>query len=43
MATQALVTQQVRGEWPSEKRVGSVRIMCGSQQLALISPVETAQ
>lgn len=43
MATQALVTQQVRGEWPSEKQVGSVRILCGAQQLALISPVETAQ
>lgn len=43
MATQALVTQQVRGQWPSEKRVGSVRILCRGQQLALISSVETAQ
>jgi hypothetical protein len=43
MATQALVTHQVRGQWPSHKRVGSVRILCAGQQLALISSVETAQ
>lgn len=43
MAMQAIVTHEVRSEWRSEKRVGSVRILCGGQQLALISPVETAQ
>jgi hypothetical protein len=43
MATEALVTHQVRGQWPSQKRVGSVRILCAGQQLALISSVETAQ
>lgn len=43
MATQALVTHQVRGQWPSEKRVGSVTIVCGGRQLAAISSVETAQ
>jgi hypothetical protein len=43
MATQALATHQVRGQWPSEKRVGSVAVVCGGRQLATISPVETAQ
>jgi hypothetical protein len=42
MATQAVVTHDVRGQWPSEHQVGSVHIVCGGQQLALISPVETA-
>lgn len=40
-ATQALVTQDVRGEWPMSPPVGSVTIRCGSQVLARISPVET--
>ncbi len=43
MATQALTTPQVRGQWPSEKRVGSLTVVCGGQPLATISPVETAQ
>ena len=42
MATQAVVTHEVRGQWPSEHQVGSVRVMCGGRQLAAISPVETA-
>lgn len=42
MATQALVTQQVRGEWPLSPPAGSVTIMCGGQALARIAPVETA-
>ena len=42
MATQAIVTHEIRGEWPSEHQVGSVRIVCGGRQLAAISPVETA-
>lgn len=43
MATQALVTHQLRGEWPSQKRVGSVTILCGGRPLAAISSVDTAQ
>lgn len=42
-ATQALVTHDVRGEWPMSPPVGSVTIRCGNQTLAAISPVETAQ
>jgi hypothetical protein len=42
MATQALVTQQVRGEWPLSPSVGSVTVMCGGKTLARIAPVETA-
>jgi hypothetical protein len=42
MATQALVTQQVRGEWPVSPPVGSVSVMCGGKTLARIAPVETA-
>jgi hypothetical protein len=42
IATEALVTHDVRGEWPSEHQVGSVRILCGGRELATISPVETA-
>ncbi len=42
MATQALVTHDVRGSWPSEERVGSVTIRCGSRSLARIDNVETA-
>jgi hypothetical protein len=42
MATQALTTQDVRGEWPVSPPVGSVTITCGGQVLARIAPVETA-
>lgn len=41
-ATQARTTHEVRGEWPSESKVGSVTVRCGAQSLARISPVETA-
>jgi hypothetical protein len=41
MATQALTTQDVRGEWPVSPPVGSVTITCGGQTLARIAPVET--
>lgn len=42
MATQALVTHDVRGSWPSEERVGSVTVRCGSRVLARIDNIETA-
>ena len=41
-ATQAVTTQEVRGEWPLSPPVGSVTISCGGQVLASISPVGTA-
>lgn len=41
-ATQAIVTHDVRGEWPMNQPVGSVTISCGNRVLARISPVETA-
>ncbi|HXH52131.1 MAG TPA: hypothetical protein VNH53_01710 [Sphingomicrobium sp.] len=41
-ATQALVTHDVRGQWPMSPPVGSVTVRCGNQVLARISPVETA-
>ena len=41
-ATQAIVTHDVRGEWPSQQPVGSLTIRCGDQVLARISPVESA-
>lgn len=41
-ATQALETHDVRGEWPSEQRVGAVSVRCGSRVIARISNVETA-
>lgn len=41
-ATQAVVTHDVRGEWPMSPPVGSVTIRCGDRTLAAISPVETA-
>lgn len=42
MATQALVTHDVRGSWRSEERVGSVTVRCGSRALARIDNVATA-
>ena len=41
MATQAIVTQEVRAELPALPRYGSVVIRCGAETLATISPVET--
>ena len=43
MHTQALVTKEVRGEWPMREPVGAVTITCGSKVLARIAPVETAR
>ena len=41
-ATQAVVTREVRGQWPIDPPVGSLTVRCGSTVLARISPVETA-
>ncbi len=41
-ATQAIVTHDVRGQWPISPPVGSLAVRCGGQTLAVISPVETA-
>jgi hypothetical protein len=38
-ATQALVTHDVRWQWPMMGPVGSVTIRCGTQDLARITPV----
>lgn len=40
MATQAIVTQEVRAELPALPRYGSVVIRCGSETLATIRDVE---
>ena len=41
-ATQAIVTHDVRGQWPMSPPVGSLTISCGGRTLAVISPIETA-
>ena len=41
-ATQALVTHDVRGEWPIDPPVGSFTVRCGDMVLARVSPVEMA-
>ena len=41
-ATQAIVTHDVRGEWPISPPVGSLTLRCGDRVLARIAPVETA-
>ena len=41
-ATQAVVTHDVRGEWPIDPPVGAMTIRCGDMVLVRISPVETA-
>ena len=41
-ATQAVVTHEVRGQWPIDPPVGSLTVRCGDTVLARISPVETA-
>lgn len=38
-ATQALMTHELRGEWPLGQRIDSVEIRCGEQTLASITPV----
>lgn len=43
MATQALDTHELRGEWPITPPVGSVTITCDGRTLARIAPVETAR
>lgn len=41
-ATEALVTHDIRGQWPIDPPVGSLTIRCGGRPLAQIAPVETA-
>jgi hypothetical protein len=41
MATQAFVTQEVRGDFPGLSRYGAVTIVCNGEQVGRISPVET--
>ena len=41
-ATQAVVTHEVRGQWPIDPPVGSLTVRCGDTVLARIAPVETA-
>ncbi len=41
-ATEALVTHDVRGQWPVDPPVGSVTVRCGDMVLTRIAPVETA-
>lgn len=41
-ATQAVVTHDVRGEWPIDPPVGAFTVRCGDMVLASVSPVETA-
>jgi nitrous oxide reductase accessory protein NosL len=42
MATQAIVTSEVRGDFPGLPRYGAVTIVCNGEQVGRISPVETA-
>lgn len=41
-ATQAVMTHEVRWEWPLTQQIGSLEIHCGDRTLARISPVERA-
>ena len=41
-ATQALVTHDVRWEWPLREPVGSVVVSCGDKTLAEITRIQTA-
>ncbi len=41
-ATQALVTHELRWEWPADQPIGSVTVRCGEKHIARISPVQTA-
>ena len=42
-ATQAVVTHDVRGQWPIDPPVGALTVRCGDMVLVRIAPVETAQ
>jgi hypothetical protein len=42
-ATQAVVTHELRGEWPLSQRIDTVEIRCGDQTLASVSPVTAAR
>lgn len=41
-ATQAVMTHEVRWEWPLSQPVSSLEIHCGNQTLATISPIQSA-
>ena len=41
-ASPAVVTHDVRGQWPISPPVGAMTIHCGDRVLARIAPVETA-
>ncbi|MBA3512003.1 hypothetical protein [Sphingomonas sp.] len=41
-ATEAVVTHDVRGQWPIDPPVGSLSVRCGDMVLTRIAPVETA-
>ena len=42
-ATQALVTHDLRWQWPVTGPVGTVAIRCGTRMLATVTPVEAAR
>ena len=42
-ASHALVTHDLRGEWPLNQPIGTVEIRCGNETLANITPVATAR
>ena len=42
-AVQAVMTHEVRGEWPIDPPVGSFTVRCGDMVLARVAPVATAQ
>ena len=42
MATQALATHDVRGEWPMAPPVGALTVRCGDRVLGRVAPVPTA-
>ena len=42
-ASQAIVTHEVRGEWPLGQRIDTVEIRCGEETLASITPVTAAR
>lgn len=42
-ATQALVTHEVRGQWPASPPVGAVHVRCGGAAIARIGNIVIAQ
>jgi hypothetical protein len=42
-ATQPPEQQEVRGSWPSDRKIGSVTVSCRHTVLTRLAPVETAQ